>query len=201
MRFSKVMGSGASNWTIPNALTVARILFTPLFVVFFLDGNHLAALSIFFLAGITDALDGLLARVLDQCSPLGAVLDPLADKVLLDASFVCLAQAGWLPTWLAVAVVSRDMLILGGVALLTFWGQDMRARISPSRISKLTTACQMALVLGVFLSAFWGAMPFFGDKLVILVDGLGWITACLTLVSGGHYVVKGLTMFGKKAEQ
>ena len=61
MRFSKVMGSGASNWTIPNALTVARILFTPLFVVFFLDGNHLAALSIFFLAGATDALDGLLA--------------------------------------------------------------------------------------------------------------------------------------------
>ncbi|MFZ5428364.1 MAG: CDP-alcohol phosphatidyltransferase family protein [Thermodesulfobacteriota bacterium] len=189
------MGSGSTNWTIPNALTVARILFTPLFVVFFLDGEHAAALSLFFLAGLTDALDGFLARVLDQRSPLGAVLDPLADKVLLNTSFVCLAQAGWIPAWLAVAVVSRDVLILGGVALLTFWGQDMRSRIKPSPVSKATTAAQMVLILAAFLrgAGWWtaGSGP--------LVGGLVWATAALTVASGGHYVLKGFAMFGKNA--
>ncbi len=187
------MGSGSTNWTIPNALTVARILFTPLFVVFFLDGRHVAALSMFFLAGVTDALDGFLARVLDQRSPLGAVLDPLADKVLLDTSYVCLAQAGWIPAWLAVTVVSRDVLILGGVALLTFWGQDMRSRIKPSPASKATTAAQMALVLAAFLhGAGWWMAGADG-----IVGGLSWLTAALTVVSGGHYVLKGLAMFGR----
>lgn len=190
------MGSGSTNWTVPNALTVARILLTPLFVAFFLDGRHMAALSMFFLAGVSDALDGFLARVLDQRSPLGAVLDPLADKVLLDTSFVCLAQAGWIPAWLAVAVVSRDVVILGGVALLTFWGQDMRSRIRPSAASKATTASQMALVLAAFLhGAEW--LPWDGEG---IVDALVWITAALTLVSGGHYVAKGLAMFGKGAD-
>lgn len=190
------MGFGSTNWTVPNALTVARILLTPLFVAFFLDGNHLAALSMFFLAGISDALDGFLARVLDQRSPLGAVLDPLADKVLLDTSYVCLAHAGWVPPWLAVAVVSRDVVILGGVALLTFWGQDMRSRIRPSTASKATTASQMALVLSAFLlGAGW--MP---EGVAWLVDALVWVTAALTVVSGGHYVAKGLAMFGRNAE-
>ena len=185
------MGSGSSNWTIPNALTVARILFTPLFVVFFLDESYLAALSLFFLAGVTDALDGFLARVLNQRSPLGALLDPLADKVLLDTSYVCLALAGWIPVWLAVTVVSRDVIILGGVALLTFWGQDMRGSIKPSLASKATTFSQMTLVLAAFLlgTTSWG------EKLELTVDGLVWVTATLTLVSGIHYVIKGLSMF------
>ena len=185
------MVSGSSNWTIPNALTMARILFTPLFVGFFLDGSHKAALFMFFLAGATDALDGFLARVLNQRSPLGAVLDPLADKILLDTAYVCLAHAGWIPTWLAVAVVSRDVLILGGVALLTFWGQDMRARINPSLTSKATTVFQMLLVL----VAFWRGMAGWGEGGGMVVDWLVWATASLTLVSGTLYVVKGLAMF------
>lgn len=185
------MVSGSSNWTIPNALTMARILFTPLFVVFFLDGSHNAALFMFFLAGATDALDGFLARVLNQRSPLGAVLDPLADKILLDTAYVCLAHAGWIPIWMAVAVVSRDVLILGGVALLTFWGQDMRARIKPSLASKATTAFQMLLVL----AAFWRGMAGWGGAFGLAVDWLVWATAALTLVSGVLYVVKGLAMF------
>lgn len=185
------MGRASENWTIPNALTVARILFTPLFVVFFLDGKHLYALSLFFLAGVTDALDGFLARVLDQRSPLGAILDPLADKFLLVAAYVCLAYAGWIPVWLSVAVVSRDVIILSGVALLTFWGQDMRSRIRPSLASKATTLSQMALILAVFLheAAGWGGAVEWS------VHALAWSTAVLTVVSGGHYVAKGLAMF------
>ncbi|MFP5220810.1 MAG: CDP-diacylglycerol--glycerol-3-phosphate 3-phosphatidyltransferase [Acidobacteriota bacterium] len=185
------MGFSSENWTIPNALTVARILFTPLFVVFFLDGEHLAALSLFFLAGLTDALDGFLARVLNQRSPLGAILDPLADKFLLVAAYICLAHEGWIPAWLAVAVVSRDLIILGGVALLNFWGQDMRSRIRPSMVSKATTLLQMALILAVFLhdAAGWGFVTQWA------VEALVWATAVLTVVSGGHYVAKGLAMF------
>ena len=185
------MSSGASNWTIPNALTVARILLTPLFVALFLDADIMAALSIFFIAGATDALDGLLARVLNQRSPLGALLDPLADKALLDTAYVCLAHAGWLPTWLAVTVVSRDVVILGGVALLTFWGKDMRSDIRPCLVSKAATAVQMALVLAAFLVALrpdW-------QSAAVAVESLVWLTAALTLVSGGFYVHKGLAMF------
>jgi len=184
------MTAHSGNWTIPNALTVARILCTPLFVVLFLNGRHGAALSMFALAGASDALDGFLARVLDQRSALGAMLDPLADKVLLSASFVCLAYAGWLPAWLTVTVVSRDVLILGGVALLSFWGQDMRSRIKPSALSKLTTACQMCLIL----AAFAQAKGFLGGSVTAT---LIWLTAALTIASGGHYVARGLAMFSK----
>jgi len=179
------------NWTIPNALTLARILLTPLFIALFVGGNHRGALALFFLAGLTDALDGFLARVLDQRSQLGAILDPLADKVLLDASYVCLAHAGWIPAWLAVAVVSRDALILGGVALLTYLGQDLRGSLRPSRVSKATTAAQMLLVLAAFAHGVGG----WGGWLESTVEGLVWITAGLTLASGGHYVAKGLGLF------
>lgn len=185
------MALGSENWTIPNALTVARILFTPVFVTLFLDGNHLGALSMFFLAGLTDALDGFLARVLNQRSPLGAILDPLADKILLDTAYICLALAGWVPNWLAVAVVSRDLVILAGVALLAFWGQDMRGRIQPSVVSKMTTACQMALVLLAFLH---GTAPW-GGRVEWLVAAMVWVTGALTVASGCHYVIKGLGMF------
>lgn len=185
------MARSAGNWTIPNALTIARILLTPFFVVLFLDGNYIGALSMFFLAGLSDALDGLLARLLDQRSALGAILDPLADKILLVTSFICLAHAGWIPLWLAVLVVSRDVIILGGIALLTFWGRDMRQSIQPSLISKLTTATQMALVLMGFLVG----MEVWGGAGVTLLGALIWIAAALTVVSGGHYVAKGLAMF------
>lgn len=185
------MARSAGNWTIPNALTMARILLTPFFVVFFLDGNYIGALSMFFLAGLSDALDGLLARLLDQRSALGAILDPLADKILLVTSFICLAHAGWIPLWLAVLVVSRDVIILGGIALLTFWGRDMRQSIQPSLISKLTTATQMALVLTGFLVG----MDVWGGAGEALLAGLIWIAGALTIVSGGHYVAKGLAMF------
>lgn len=186
------MGLRTGNLTIPNALTLARILMTPVFVVLFLDGRHMTALALFFAAGITDALDGFLARVLNQRSELGGILDPLADKLLLNTSIACIAHAGWIPAWLAVAVVSRDVIILGGIATLAFLGQDMRGRVTPSRVSKLTTVFQMALVLAAFLQEGAGMK---GAGMDALLEWMVWITGALTLISGWRYVAKGLNIF------
>jgi cardiolipin synthase len=97
-----------SNWTIPNILTLVRILLTPAIVTAFVDHHLELVWIIFAVAGITDALDGFLARLLGQRSFLGSVLDPLADKILLDTTFICLGIKGWVPPWLVVLVVSRD---------------------------------------------------------------------------------------------
>ncbi len=187
------MAHPATNWTIPNMLTLGRILLTPLFVALFLEGHALAALSLFVLAGMTDALDGFLARVLDQRSILGEMLDPLADKVLLDSAFVCLAMAGWLPAWLAAAVVGRDAVILGGLALLAFLGRVVRGRTQPSLVSKGATMCQMLLVLGTFI---YELAPWAGAWAMPL-EALIWLTIVLTVGSGVHYVRKGFALFAE----
>ncbi|MFW6235336.1 MAG: CDP-alcohol phosphatidyltransferase family protein, partial [Desulfovibrionales bacterium] len=120
-----------NNWTIPNLLTVFRILITPVFVVAFVNGQIMTAWWLFFLAGVTDGLDGFLARVLKQRSKLGAMIDPLADKVLLVTAFVMLGIKGWLPSWLVILVVSRDVIIVGGLGVLHFWSVHIKERIKP----------------------------------------------------------------------
>ncbi|GAB6035983.1 CDP-alcohol phosphatidyltransferase family protein [Fundidesulfovibrio butyratiphilus] len=181
-------GPRQGNWTIPNLLTALRIVFTPVFVVFFLNGRYVLALTVFFVCGLTDALDGFLARVLDQRSRLGAMLDPLADKALLVTSYVCLTHAGWVPLWLGVAVVSRDAVILGGLALLTVSGRDMRGSIRPSVPGKCCTALQMATVLAAFAVRLTGGA---GSLLLVLV----WLTGLFTAFSGLDYVLRGIRLF------
>lgn len=177
------------NWTLPNAITVARILLTPAFVVAFVNDRFDIAWILFAVAGVSDALDGFLARVLKQRSPLGAMLDPLADKVLLVTTYICLAMQGWLPKWLAILVVSRDGIIVGGLALLQFWGADVRGSIRPTFVSKATTAAQICLVLFLMLqrTVLWD-MPHAQDWLEVL-------TGALTAISGAYYVRIGLGLF------
>lgn len=179
---------GRGNWTVPNLLTVLRIVLTPLFVVFYLDRQYGLALGVFFVCGATDALDGFLARVLDQRSRLGAMLDPLADKALLVTSFICLAGTGWVPLWLSVLVVSRDAIILGGLALLTVSGRDMRGSIRPSGLSKCSTALQMATILMAFAAHMtgWAGLP---------LGALTWLTGIFTALSGIDYVITGVGLF------
>ncbi|MBU1248879.1 MAG: CDP-alcohol phosphatidyltransferase family protein [Proteobacteria bacterium] len=176
-----------SNLTIPNILTIIRILLTPGFVMAYSDQRFDLAWALFAVAGLTDALDGFLARVLKQRSWLGAILDPLADKILIDTSYICLALNGWIPPWLSVMVVSRDVIIVGGLALLNFLGVQVDKKIQPSWASKATTLFQILLVLFVMLqqsldlsypSAFWS---------------LATLTAILTIVSGADYVRLGFS--------
>lgn len=168
---------------IPNILTVLRILVTPLFVIFLIRGQHGYALAVFIFAGISDGLDGLIARMFNQRSDLGAVLDPIADKLLLTAAYISLGILKDIPGWLAVVVISRDVLIVTGVAVLAF--TDIQFDIRPSLISKWTTVVQV-LTIAVGLMS----LSFSGADTVLTV--LWWITAGMTVLSGLHYTYLGL---------
>lgn len=169
--------------TIPNLLTMVRILLTPLFIIFLIQGTYGRALIIFILAGITDVVDGIIARGWQQKSPLGAYLDPVADKLLISSSFVTLSVFHKIPPWLAVVVISRDVVILGGVVALKLF--EVRIPIEPSRASKWATVLQVVVVFLVLLRELWG-FP------TAVLTGCFWLTAILTIASGLHYLARGL---------
>ncbi len=177
------------NLTLPNVLTVMRLLITPGFILAFLNGRLVEAWWLFTAAGVTDALDGFLARVLDQRSRLGAVLDPLADKVLVVTAFLLLGHQGWLPQWLVVTVISRDVLIVGGMALLNMWGVDVLEQVAPTMLSKCNTTAQLGLVfLSLAQRTFEFGWPGTERALVAAVGAL-------TVTTGMHYIVVGLSLF------
>jgi cardiolipin synthase (CMP-forming) len=168
---------------IPNILTVLRILITPLFVIFLIRDLHGYALLLFVFAGISDGLDGLIARMFNQRSDLGAILDPIADKLLLSAAYLSLGILKDIPGWLAVVVISRDVLIVTGIGVLTFCG--IQFDIRPSLISKWTTVVQILTVAVTLLEVqVQGAAN--------LWRILCWITAGMTVLSGLHYTYIGL---------
>ncbi|WKN20618.1 CDP-alcohol phosphatidyltransferase family protein [Azotobacter vinelandii] len=136
---------------LPNLLTLLRFLLVPPVAWSILAGAYGEALLLFVLAGSSDALDGFLARRFGWGSRLGALLDPLADKLLLVSGFVCLSLAGLIPGWLVLVVLARDVLIVAG-ALCYRWRVG-RLEISPSRLGKLSTFLQSVLVSAVLLQA------------------------------------------------
>ena len=178
-------------WTIPNLITLFRILLTPGFVIAYLDQNFFVALILFILAGFSDALDGFLARVLDQRSEFGSIIDPLADKILLITSFICLSSQGYIASWLTVLVISRDLIIVGGLSLLKFYGVKVEKKISPLWCSKLTTALQLLVVFMVLCSLA------FGINLYFIQSKIEVLTAFFTLISGAIYIRKGMAMFNE----
>lgn len=170
---------------IPNILTAIRILLTPLFVIFLLKNLFHFALLVFSVAAISDGLDGLLARYFNQYSVLGAYLDPIADKLLLTSAFATLAVMKIIPAWLTVIVLSRDILIITGIAVFAL--TDISIPIKPSLVSKWTTVAQL---LTIFLTLLDPKIP--GAQLFKWF--LYWITAGLTITSGLHYVYYGLNV-------
>lgn len=172
--------------TIPNIITIARLIAVPVVILLLLDGEFGWAFALFVAAGISDGVDGAIARhVPGQASELGRLLDPIADKALLVSIFLVLAATGHAPMWLAILVVSRDILIVGGVILS--WLASKPVPIVPLMISKANTAAQIiyaAILLGD-LGLAWQFGPF--------VDIMGWLVAALTLVSAAAYVRSWLT--------
>lgn len=164
---------------IPNALTLARILAVPLLVWLIIDNEMLVAFAVFVLAGLSDAADGFLAKRYGWHTELGAYLDPIADKALLVTIFVTLGLAGHLPVWLVIAVVSRDILIVGAVLLA--WMMSRPIVVKPLLISKANTCAQIALA-GVVLAELG-----LGLGLGRLIWLLIWVTGAFTILSAAAY--------------
>ena len=136
-------GQNGSALNPANMITLARIIMVPVVFWFLVSGKLTLAFYTFLIAGVTDAVDGYLAKRFSWQTDLGAYLDPLADKLLLVSIFVALGASGALPSWLVIAVVARDILIVAAVILALLLGQPMRMR--PYWISKLTTTVQIVL--------------------------------------------------------
>jgi cardiolipin synthase len=173
---------------LPNFLSVARILFVPLFTILLINQLFEWALLVFLAAAVSDAVDGLLARLLQQRTILGSYLDPAADKLLTASSFITLAILSILPGWLAVVVISRDVIICLGIMILHWTSHALEIR--PSLASKITTVLQFCTVIVALLSKH----PFF---ISFLIDFLIWATAVATVVSGLQYIGKGIKIFNQ----
>jgi len=139
---------------IPNLITLGRIVLVVPVTWALLEGRHSLALGLFFVAGVSDALDGFLAKQFDWSSRIGALLDPLADKALLISCYAALAWTGFLPFWLLVLVVLRDVVIVTGAVIYNYRVERLDAH--PSLVSKLNTFLQIVLVLLVIVNQATG---------------------------------------------
>ncbi|WP_339635309.1 CDP-alcohol phosphatidyltransferase family protein [uncultured Sneathiella sp.] len=167
---------------IPNSITLIRMIMVPVIVWLILAEQMFAAFIVFALAGISDALDGLIAKQFDLVTPLGTYLDPLADKLLLVSIYITLGIQEVLPSWLVILVVSRDVLIVGAIILTSLLG--LSVTIVPSKLSKLNTFCQIALAALVL-----GDIGFdvgFTEGIELFV----FIVAGTTVLSGLTYILQ-----------
>lgn len=174
------------SWTFPNFLSFGRIALVPVFVITLFQGRPARALAVFLLAGLTDLLDGLAARFLDQESRLGAVLDPIADKLLLTTAFVLLTVPGLnpgltIPAWITVLVIARDVAILV-VSVAIFLTVGISS-FPPVPLSKVNTAAQIVGVLLVLATSLTDGLE--GASL-----GCLYLVAALTVVTGFQYALR-----------
>jgi cardiolipin synthase len=172
--------------TLANQLTILRIMLVPVFVLLVVYGYLGWALFVFLTAGITDALDGLIARRAGQRTTLGAWLDPMADKLLLVTTFIVLTLpdiplTNHLPLWLTVFVISRDVVIIAVVAIVTLAAGPRTFR--PSLLGKLATA---TFILTSVVVMYFN----FREERSALVDGMVWLSLSLTILSSADYFVR-----------
>jgi len=176
--------------TYANQLTILRMIFIPCFVLLLIYDRPKIAILVFILAGITDGLDGLIARKLQQKTVLGSFLDPMADKLLLTAAFVTLTVPSvpvsyHIPIWLTVTSISRDLLI--ALAALIIHLQTGHTQFTPSFLGKCTTAGQLttvALVMAANLST----------RVIPILDPLVVATLLITVASGMHYFYRSVRL-------
>jgi cardiolipin synthase len=169
-------------WTVPNQITLLRLGFLPFFLILINDERYKWALAVLVIAGLTDFVDGLLARRLNQKSEFGAYLDPIADKLLLSSSFLVLAFKHKIFWWVAILIFSRDILLLT-VAAVIILVSGYRP-FPPSLLGKLTTTLQIMLVFMVVAAAAFPA-PWMARVSHVLI----FAVAGVTVLSGFHYSV------------
>jgi cardiolipin synthase len=180
-------------FTIPNLLCLLRMGIVPLFIIALVKGNPREAAALFIVAGITDALDGFIARFWHQESPLGAYLDPIADKLLLTTAYIALSipslnQGTEIPIWVTVLVIARDVLIVV-VSLVLYLAAGVRS-FPPSLMGKINTVLQVTAVVLVLMSGTFQRLHW----LDLTANGLVYAAAVMTVASGLHYVLRASRM-------
>ncbi|PYT13580.1 MAG: hypothetical protein DMF51_10460 [Acidobacteria bacterium] len=180
--------------SLANQLTIFRMVMIPLLITLLLRNLHGWAFTVLLLAGLTDALDGVIARRYSQSSHIGAFLDPMADKLLMTACFIVLALPdhpksvpefhllNHIPLYLTIVTISRDVFIVI-IALLVHLTSGLTS-FKPSLLGKLTTAVQLVTIGTVIL------LNYLGLEQEVIVEGLVWLTLALTLASGFHYIYR-----------
>ena len=168
--------------SIPNLITLARILAVPVIVWAITAGEMRLAFILFLVAGLSDLVDGFLAKRFGMATELGAYLDPLADKAMIVSIYVALGIVEAMPRWLVILVVSRDILIVGAVILS--WLVDKPVKLKPLTVSKLNTVAQ--IVYATFVLA---ALAFSWD-IPLVINALMTLVAVLTLLSVAFYVAQ-----------
>lgn len=187
--------SSAAILNLPNLITLLRIGAIPLFLILLTDQQYTEALIVFVLAGVTDSIDGAVARLTNSHTVLGAYIDPLADKLLLVSSFLILAFLGFIPHWLAILVVSRDIIILVGFAVLYFiTGHSIAVR--PTLVGKASTFLQLLIVTLTLIRLHNPAwrFPFLWHSSLILAG-------CAVTVSGIQYLFRALFWLNQQDEE
>jgi cardiolipin synthase len=186
--------------SLANQLTIARMVMIPLLITLLLSNHHGWAFVVFVLAGITDALDGIIARRLKQKSDLGAILDPMADKLLMTACFVVLSLPdhprpfpeyeikNHIPIFLTIVTISRDVFIV--IIALVIHLTSGLTRFNPTLLGKVTTFTQVVLIGTVLLCNC------LGSEAPVLILALSWLTLAATLASGFHYIYHATRMAG-----
>ena len=168
---------------LPNLLTLTRILLLPFFVASLIYKEYQYALLIFIIAAVTDILDGLVARITKQTTDFGKILDPVADKFFLITSFILMSNLGLIPKWLAIIVISKDLIVVTGCFIIYFVTDNLK--IEPSILGKASSGLQFILIGLVILSR--------NIKTGIDVPWIFFlIVAVLTAAAGVHYVYKGI---------
>ena len=176
---------------LPNLVTIARILMVPVMVWAIASNQMKIAFILFVAAGLSDAIDGFLAKRFGMTSELGAYLDPLADKVLIVSIYVTLGITGVIPLWIVILVVSRDFMIVGAIVLS--WVVDRPVQIRPHLISKVNTGVQIVYP-GLVLASH--GFSFDAEPVLTLVMAL---VAVLTLLSVGLYLAEWVRHMGSEA--
>ena len=165
---------------LPNAISIMRIVLVAPILMYIVDGRYTLALVLFLIAGFSDGVDGFLAKRYDWHTRIGALLDPIADKLLVGGTFITMVIAGLVPAWFAAMIILRDIVIVGGATAYNFFVRPVEGE--PTRISKLNTALQLLFVVFVLGHAGFG----WPDRIAITVIGAGVIVT--VVISGLDYV-------------
>ncbi len=184
--------------TVANLLTISRLVIVPFFIAAFAIGEMGWALALFCIAGMTDLIDGTVARKFSRPTKWGAILDPIADKCLVQSCFIALAVVGSLPWWFVGLALARDIVIMGGIIYI----RSTRAKL-PYRaaiISKITTAFQISVAVFAMIYMWRPGFVLFGTQVGDWKLWALYATAVLILLSGFNYVLMGLSILKQHRE-